>query len=74
MIASVTFCTVVAGIAGMKSMRSASRIGVKALVYFEILRTIALILGLAVINVVRRGEGVDATAPEVSSTVSGYIS
>jgi aerobic C4-dicarboxylate transport protein len=64
----------VAGIAGMESMRSVGRIGVKALIYFEALTTIALILGLAVVNVVRPGEGVNATAPEVSSTVSGYIS
>jgi aerobic C4-dicarboxylate transport protein len=73
-IAPVIFCTVVAGIAGMESMRSVGRIGVKALVYFEVLTTIALILGLVVANVVRPGEGVNATAPEVSSTVSGYIS
>ena len=74
-IAPVIFCTVVAGIAGMESMRSVGRIGVKALVYFEVLTTIALILGLVVVNVVRPGEGVNATAaPEVSSTVSGYIS
>jgi aerobic C4-dicarboxylate transport protein len=73
-IAPVIFCTVVVGIAGMESMRSVGRIGVKALLYFEVLTSIALILGLAVVNGVRPGEGVNATAPEVSSTVSGYIS
>lgn len=72
----VIFCTVVAGIAGMGSLRSAGRIGVKALVYFEVLTTVALVLGLIVINVVRPGEGVNAdpSGIEVNSTVSGYIS
>src|ERR687885_2446354 len=73
-IAPVIFCTVVAGIAGMQSMRNVGRVGVKALVYFEILTTVALVLGLVVINVVRPGEGVNAEPPAVSSTVSGYIS
>jgi len=73
-IAPVIFCTVVSGIAGMQSMRSVGRVGVKALVYFEVLTTIALILGLVVINVVRPGEGVNATPPEVSGTVAGYVS
>src|SRR5215207_3681137 len=50
-IAPVIFCTVVAGIAGMSDLRSVGRIGVKALVYFEELTTIALVLGLVVINI-----------------------
>lgn len=73
-VAPVIFCTIVAGIAGMQSMRNVGRVGVKALIYFEVLTTVALILGLIVVNVVRPGEGVNATPPEVSSTVSGYIS
>jgi aerobic C4-dicarboxylate transport protein len=44
------------------------------LVYFEILSTLALILGLVVINVVRPGEGVNAEPPEVNDTVAGYVS
>lgn len=70
-VALVIFCTLVASIAGMQSMRNVGRVGVKAPVYFEVLTTVALILGLIV---VRPGEGVNATPPEVSSTVSGYIS
>jgi aerobic C4-dicarboxylate transport protein len=58
----------------MESMRNVGRVGVKALVYFEVLTTVAFVLGLLTINVVRPGEGVNATSPEVSSTVSGYIS
>ena len=73
-IAPVIFCTVVSGIAGMGSLRSAGRIGVKALIYFEVLSTLALILGLVAINVVRPGEGANAEPPAVSDTVSGYIS
>src|SRR5215210_7483273 len=73
-IAPVIFCTVVSGIAGMQSMRSVGRVGVKALVYFEVLTTVALILGLVVINVLRPGEGVNAEPPEVNSTVAGYVS
>ena len=59
-IAPVIFCTVVSGIAGMESMRSVGRVGVKAVVYFEVLTTVALIIGLVVINVVRPGDGVNA--------------
>jgi len=73
-IAPVIFCTVVSGIAGMQSMRRVGRVGVKALVYFEVLSTIALILGLVVINVVRPGEGVNAEPPEINDTVAGYVS
>ena len=73
-IAPVIFCTVVSGIAGMQSMRSVGRVGVKALVYFEVLTTVALILGLVVINVLRPGEGVNAEPPAVNSTVAGYVS
>src|SRR5215207_2061307 len=54
-IAPVIFCTVVAGITGMSDLRSVGRIGVKALVYCEVLTTIALVLGLVVINVFRPG-------------------
>jgi aerobic C4-dicarboxylate transport protein len=73
-IAPVIFCTVVSGIAGMESMRSIGRVGVKALVYFEVLTTIALIIGLVVINVVRPGEGVNAVPPDANETVAGYVS
>src|SRR5215208_412823 len=51
MIAPIIFSTVVVGIAKMGDMRSVGRIGVRALVYFEIVSTIALLIGLAIINV-----------------------
>ncbi len=51
----IIFCTVVSGIAGMQDMKKVGRVGVKALVYFEIVSTLALVIGLVVGNVVRPG-------------------
>lgn len=53
-IAPVIFCTVVTGIAGMESMKAVGRTGAVALLYFEIVSTIALIIGLIIVNVVQR--------------------
>lgn len=58
-IAPVIFCTVVTGIAGMESMKSVGRTGAAALLYFEIVSTIALIIGLVVVNVVQPGAGMN---------------
>ena len=54
LIAPIIFCTVVLGIAGMDNLRSVGRTGLYALGYFEIVTTLALILGLLVINLVTR--------------------
>ena len=59
-IAPVIFCTVVAGIAGMQDMKKVGRVGGKALLYFEVVSTIALAIGLIVANVVRPGDGFNA--------------
>jgi aerobic C4-dicarboxylate transport protein len=53
----VIFCTLVTGIAGMKDMKKVGRVGGKALLYFEIVSTLALLIGLIVGNVVRPGKG-----------------
>ena len=53
-IALVIFCTVVSGIAGMQDMRKVGRVGGKALLYFEVVSTLALLIGLVVGNVVSR--------------------
>ena len=53
----IIFCTVVTGIAGMENLRKVGRVGGMALVYFEIVSTIALLIGLLVGNVVRPGSG-----------------
>src|ERR1700691_2246843 len=51
------FCTVVTGIAGMQDLRKVGRVGGKALLYFEIVSSFALVVGLIVGNVVRPGSG-----------------
>src|SRR6185437_8941640 len=56
-IAPVIFCTVVHGIAGMRDMRRVGRVAVKALVYFELVTTVALILALVAVNLTRPGAG-----------------
>src|SRR5581483_7627142 len=53
----IIFCTVVTGIAGMQDMKKVGRVGGKALLYFEIVSTLALFIGLVVGNVVRPGDG-----------------
>jgi aerobic C4-dicarboxylate transport protein len=56
-IAPVIFCTVVAGIAGMQDMKKVGRVGGKALLYFEVISTFALAIGLIVANTLRPGAG-----------------
>ncbi len=58
-ITPVIFLTVVLGIARTRSLRQVGRVGVKALVYFEIVTTLALAIGLIVVNVLRPGAGID---------------
>lgn len=58
-IAPVIFCTVVTGIAGMESMKAVGRTGAIALLYFEIVSTLALIIGLVIVNVIQPGAGMN---------------
>src|SRR3979490_2555559 len=53
----IIFCTVVTGIAGMENLKKVGRVGGMALIYFEIVSTIALLIGLVVGNVVHPGSG-----------------
>jgi aerobic C4-dicarboxylate transport protein len=53
----VIFCTLVTGIAGMEDMKKVGRVGGKALLYFEVVSTLALLIGLVVGNVVHPGSG-----------------
>ncbi len=57
LISPIIFCTVVLGIAGAGDMKKVGRVGGKALLYFEVVSTFALALGLLVVNVVRPGAG-----------------
>ncbi|MBK8817000.1 MAG: dicarboxylate/amino acid:cation symporter [Methylococcaceae bacterium] len=72
-IAPIIFCTVVTGIAGAQSLDKVGRVGVKALLYFEVVSTLALLIGLLVVHVVKPGVGmnIDATALD-SKSISAY--
>ncbi len=74
-IAPVIFCTVVAGIASMESVKKVGRIGGKALLYFEVMTTVALVLGLVVMNLTKPGAGVNADVGKIKVTedVGGLI-
>ena len=60
LIAPIIFCTVVLGIAGAGDMKKVGRVGAKALLYFEIVSTVALLIGLVVVNTLRPGAGFNA--------------
>lgn len=69
----VIFCTVVTGIAGMEDMKKVGRVGGKALLYFEIVSTLALLVGLVVGNVVHTGAGFNADPATLNmKAVAGY--
>ena len=72
-IAPIIFCTVVSGIAGMQSMKSVGKTGGYALLYFEVVSTIALIIGLVVVNVVQPGAGMHIDVSTLNaSSVAAY--
>ena len=79
-IAPLLFGTLVAGIAGGGDLKHMGRIGAKAILYFEIVTTFALFLGLGVVNLVRPGDGVpisrtaaDAVAPATPTTLAAVV-
>jgi len=73
LISPIIFCTVVLGIAGAGSMKKVGRVGGKALLYFEVVSTVALAIGLLVINVVRPGAGFNADPATLdASAVAEY--
>ena len=72
-IAPIIFCTVVSGIAGMQSMKSVGKTGGYALLYFEVVSTVALIIGLVVVNVVQPGAGMHVDVSTLNaSSVAAY--
>ena len=86
MIAPVIFCTVVTGIAGMDDMKKVGKTGLIALAYFEVVSTLALLVGLAMVNIIQPGAGMhvdpgtlDATAvasfaePRGVGTVTDFL-
>lgn len=73
LLAPIIFGTVVVGIAKMGSIKEVGRIGVKSLLYFEVLSTIALVIGLIVVNVVKPGVGMNINVDTLDgSSIAKY--
>jgi aerobic C4-dicarboxylate transport protein len=73
LIAPIIFCTVVVGLAGMGDLKRVGRVGLKALIYFEAVTTLALVIGLAVANTVTPGAGFHADVAKLDvSKVAKY--
>jgi len=69
----VVFCTITTGIAGMGDMKKVGRVGGKALLYFEIVSTLALLIGMVVGNVVQTGAGFNVNPQTLDAkAVAGY--
>src|SRR6478736_5516566 len=66
-IAPLVFSTLVVGIAGGGDLKKVGRMGAKALLYFEVVTTIALFIGLAVVNLTKPGVGVRLVAPSLET-------
>jgi aerobic C4-dicarboxylate transport protein len=74
LIAPIIFCTVVHGISSMANMAKVGRVALKALIYFEVLTTIALIIGLVAVNIFRPGVGMNVDLARLdTSSVASYI-
>ncbi|MCC7490231.1 MAG: dicarboxylate/amino acid:cation symporter [Gammaproteobacteria bacterium] len=74
-IAPVIFCTVVTGIAGMEDMKKLGRTGLYALLYFEVMSTVALLVGLLVVNLVKPGAGLHIDPATLDpSAIAAYAS
>ena len=70
LIAPIIFCTVVHGIASMEDMKKVGRVGLKALLYFELMTTLALIVGLVVVNLWRPGTGMNVDRSAAGRSVN----
>ena len=72
LIAPVIFCTVVVGIAGVEDLKKVGKTGGLALIYFEVMSTVALAVGLLVVNIVRPGSGmnVDPRSLDIGSVAA----
>ncbi|NVL78671.1 cation:dicarboxylase symporter family transporter, partial [Escherichia coli] len=72
-IAPVIFCTVGTGIGGMRDMKKVGRVGGKAPLYFELVSTFALAIGLVVANVLKPGAGFNATTATLDTKeIAGF--
>jgi aerobic C4-dicarboxylate transport protein len=74
LIAPIIFCTVVTGIAHMADMARVGRVAIKALIYFEVMTTIALLIGLLAVNILRPGVGMNVDVSKLNpSVVEPYV-
>src|ERR1700676_2600239 len=70
----VIFCTVVSGIGGMSDLKKVGRVGAKALLYFEVLSTLALLMGALAANLVRPGAGFNVDPARLdAAAVASYV-
>jgi aerobic C4-dicarboxylate transport protein len=74
LIAPIIFCTVVTGIAHMADMTRVGRVAIKAIVYFEVMTTIALIVGLVMVNILKPGVGMNVDVSKLNpAAVEPYV-
>lgn len=74
MIAPVVFCTIVSGIASMNNIKKVGRVGIKAILYFEVITTFALIIGLVIINLLKPGVGMNVDPSTLDAkSVAAYV-
>jgi len=73
LIAPIVFCTVATGIASAGDLKRVGRVGLKALIYFEVMTTLALLLGLGVVHTIRPGAGIHADPKTLSSAALGKV-
>src|SRR4029079_15479044 len=71
-IAPLIFATIVIGIAGTGDIKQVGRMGVKALLYFEVVTTLALVIGLAAVNITRPGDGVSMSGVTKGDDKASY--
>ncbi|MDE2005692.1 MAG: cation:dicarboxylase symporter family transporter, partial [Rhodospirillales bacterium] len=73
MVGPIIFCTVVHGIAGMGDMRKVGRVAIKALIYFEIVTTLALVIGMAMVNLWRPGAGMNIDLGHINHAIGHHL-
>lgn len=73
MLGPIIFCTVVHGVGHIKDFRRLGRLGVKTLLYFEVVSTLAMLTGFAIVNIVRPGDGLHANALSAGENAAAAI-
>ncbi len=73
LIAPIVFAAIVSGIGGMRDLRKVGRVGLKALIYFELLTTLALVIGLLVVNWIQPGAGIHANVAGLAAAPAAKL-